>query len=353
MENHTVNKGITNFVAKEKSRNRVTIREVAEDAGVSVAAVSKVLRNAYGVSDKLRANVQRSVEKLGYRPLAAARAMRGQTFTLGVIFPDIRNPFFPDILAGVNSALERTPYQAMLGISQTTNWVERSVIDSMFDRQMDGLIIIGSTEDPEELAEIGRRKPLVAIAHHGKDAIEFDTVNDDDHLGGELAVKHLVGNGYERISMLNLQVVSATSHLIEREAGYRAAMNDAGLSKHINVIHANQTLRETQIVARRILESRNRPEALFCWTDIIALEVIGVATEMGLRIPEDIAIVGYDNTMFCELAQNALTSVDQSGEVLGLQAARLVIERIKGRKEPEHFVITPRIVARNSSARTK
>lgn len=338
-------------MAQKKLSGRVTIRDVAEDAGVSVAAVSKVLRNAYGVSDRLRGNVQKSVDKLGYRPLAAARAMRGQTYTLGVILPDIRNPFFPDILAGVNSALERTPYQPMLGISQTTNWVEKSVIDSMFDRQMDGLIVIGSTENPEELSEIGRRKPLVAIAHHGRDATDFDTVNNDDHLGAELAVRHLVGNGYKKIAMLNLQVVSATSHLIEREAGYRAAMQAAGLGEHINVIHANQTLRETQIAARRFLESPNRPEAVFCWTDIIALEVIGVATEMGLRIPEDVAIVGYDNTLFCELAQNALTSVDQSGEVLGLQAARLVIERIKGRTDPEHFVITPRIVARNSSAR--
>ena len=96
--------------------------------------------------------------------------------------------------------------------------------------------------------------------------------------------------------------------------------------------------------------SRGRPEAIFCWTDFIALEVLSVAHELGLSVPDDLAVVGYDNTSYCDLAQNALTSIDQSGQVLGLQAARLLIERIKGRVEAEHFVVTPRLVSRGSTS---
>jgi LacI family transcriptional regulator len=92
-----------------------------------------------------------------------------------------------------------------------------------------------------------------------------------------------------------------------------------------------------------------RPEAIFCWTDFVALEVLSVARELGLSIPSDLALVGYDNTSYCDLVQNGLTSIDQSGQVLGLQAARLLIERIKGRTAVEHFVITPRLVGRASS----
>ena len=103
---------------RQDKSSRVTIRTVAEDAGVSVAAVSKVLRDAYGVSEALRAKVQASMQKLGYRPHAAARGMRGQTYTLGVLLPDMHNPFFADIMAGVNAALERTQYQPLLGVSQ-------------------------------------------------------------------------------------------------------------------------------------------------------------------------------------------------------------------------------------------
>ena len=102
---------------------------------------------------------------------------------------------------------------------------------------------------------------------------------------------------------------------------------------------------------RRLMQGPNRPDAIFCWTDFIALEVISVVTELGLSIPDDLGIVGYDNTMFCDYAQNSLSSIDQSGELLGLQATRLLIERIKGRTEAEHFIVSPRLVARRSTGR--
>jgi LacI family transcriptional regulator len=327
---------------------RVTIKEVAEDAGVSVAAVSKVLRDAYGVSDALRARVQASMQKLNYRPLASARGMRGQTFAIGITMPDMRNPFFADIMSGVNSALERTPYQPLLGISQDTPLVEQALIESMIDRQMDGIILIGTTEQPEVLHEIGRKAPLVAIAHYPPPDAQYDTVNNDDQLGAMLVVRHLHANGYRRIAMLSL--ASTTSTIVaEREVGYKWAMEELGVAEHINIVRAGQKVREVQVAGARLLQGRDRPDAVFCWMDFVALEIISVATELGLRIPEDLGVVGYDNTIYCDFAQNSLTSIDQSGETLGLQSARLLIERIRGRTEPEHFVVTPRVVARKSS----
>jgi LacI family transcriptional regulator len=135
----------------------------------------------------------------------------------------------------------------------------------------------------------------------------------------------------------------------KREAGYRAAMETAGLAKNIQIVNAGQTPRDMQNVARHLLQQRNRPDAFFCWTDVFALEVISVARELGLDVPGDLGVVGYDNVFYCDLAQNSLTSIDQSGQVLGLQAARLLIERIKGRSEPEHYVVAPRLVARRST----
>lgn len=330
-----------------KRQGRVTIREVAEDAGVSVAAVSKVLRDAYGVSDTLRAKVRTSMEKLNYRPLASARGLRGRTYTLGLIFPDLRNPFFGDVFAGVNSALERTQYQAMQGIGTTIG----ALAEAMIDRQMDGIILIGPNELPEYLNELALRTPIVAVGHHDdKSPMPFDTVNNDDVLGSRLVVRHLIGNGYRKIAMLSLLQQPSTV-VRQREVGYRMEMMEQGCGVNINVVRASQVTRDVQISVRRMIESEERPEAIFCWTDLMAFEAISVVTEMGLSIPEDIAIVGYDNTMYCDFAQNRLTSVDQSGELLGLQAARLLIERIEGRTEPEHFVVTPRIVARASSRR--
>lgn len=336
---------------REKS-GRVTIRDVAEDAGVSVAAVSKVLRDAYGVSETLRAKVRASIARLGYRPHAAARGMRGQTYTLGLILPDLHNPFFADILAGINTALERTQYQLLLGICESDPTTESALIEAMVDRQMDGLILIGSRIGVEPLAEVASHIPTVVIAIHPESETNYDTVNNDDRLGATLVVQHLLGAGYRHIAFLSQQISANEQAMVtmQRESGYRATMKEAGLSKNVQVVYAGQTRREAQTVTRHLLQQRNRPDAIFCWTDFIALEVLSVARDLGLNVPGDLAVVGYDNTSYCDLAQNALTSIDQSGQVLGLQAARLLIERIKGREKPEHYMVTPRLVARASSA---
>ncbi len=334
-----------------RSGERITIREVAQDAGVSVAAVSKVLRDAYGVSDALRAKVRASMEKLSYRPRASARGMRGRTYTIGLIFPDLRNPFFADIYSGVNAALERTQYQAMQGINTTSgalNMTSSALIEAMIDRQMDGLVIIGPNMETQVLTDLGARLPLVVIGQHDRGGDAFDTVNNDDQLGARLVVRYLMGNGYRKIAMLSLSP-SNSSIIQQREIGYRLEMMELGAGDAINIVRASQVVRDVQVTVRRLLSGPDRPDAIFCWTDLMAFEAISVATEMGLSIPEDVAIVGYDNTMFCDLAQNSLASVDQSGELLGLQAARMLVERIDGRVTAEHFMVPPRIVARASA----
>lgn len=337
-------------MAPRSGSGRVTIKTVAEDAGVSVAAVSKVLRDAYGVSDALRERVRASMQKLGYRPHAAARGMRGQTYTLGVVLPDIHNPFFSDIVAGINAALERTQYQTLFGIVQSSAVAEQAVIESMLDRQMDGIIFIGPRMQREALEAAASRIPMSVIAHHA-DTQAYDTINNDDELGARLVVQHLAHGGYRNIAMLSLalQPHEMAQVTIQREMGYRSAMEEAGLRRYIKIARAEQPSRDVQGAVRQLLRSRGRPEAIFCWTDFIALEALSVARELGVSVPGDLAIVGYDNTSYCDLMQNALTSVDQTGQVLGLQAARLLVERIAGRTTAEHFKVTPRLVERASS----
>lgn len=335
---------------RQKARNgkakRVTILDVAEDAEVSFAAVSKVLRNAYGVSDSLRARVEASIKKLGYTPNTAARGMRGRTFVIGAIFPDFRNPFFSDIDAGISSALERTPYQYVIGISRHSN--ELNLARSMINMQLDGLIIIGSTTKAEVLEGLSQEIPVVTIGHHLPAQTSLDTVNNNDCKSSILVVRHLVGQGFKRIAMLSLDVENGTV-IDERERGYQEEMTDQGLEKEIRIVRSEQILRDIQLAARCLLESEPRPEAIYCWTDYIALEVLSVAELLGLSVPGDVAIVGHDNTFYCDFTQNSLSSIDQSGEQLGLQAARLVIERIEGRTSAESYVVEPRLVARRSS----
>lgn len=327
---------------------RVTIRTVAEDAGVSVSAVSKVLRNAYGVSDALRARVTASIEKLGYRPNASARGMRGRSFTLGVLLSDIRNPFFSEIMAGINTALENTPYQPLLGVSNSAVGLEQALIDAMIDRQMDGLIFVAPRMSMAEIDAVAMRIPTVIIGHHRPGATHFDTVNNDDEKGAEEVVDYLVGQGCRRIVNISLDLPPATDNSVtfHRELGYRRAMERHGLTERIVFAEHSPKARG---VARELLAGPDRPEALFCWTDSCAFEAISAAFELGLSVPGDVSIVGYDNSPPCDLAQNLLTSVDQSGRRLGMESARMLMERIEGRQSAEHFVVEPKLVVRGST----
>lgn len=336
--------------ASRRKNGRVTIRTVAEDAGVSVSAVSKVLRNAYGVSDTLRARVKASIEKLGYRPNASARGMRGRSFTLGVLLSDIRNPFFSEIMAGINAALADTPYQPLLGVSNSAVGLEQALVDAMIDRQMDGLIFVAPRMSMAEIDSVAPRIPTVIVGHHRPAAAHFDTVNNDDEKGAELAIDYLVSQGLERIVNISLDLPPATDNSVtyHRELGYRRAMRRHGLENFSRIVFAEHSPK-ARAVAKHLLSEPERAEALFCWTDSCAFEAISAAIESGLSVPEDVSIIGYDNSPPCDLAQNRLTSIDQSGRRLGMEAARLLMERIEGRQAAEHLVVEPRLIVRGST----
>tara|TARA_R110002020_G_scaffold178196_15_gene371098 strand:+ start:1557 stop:2597 length:1041 start_codon:yes stop_codon:yes gene_type:complete len=332
---------------------RVTIRTVAEHAGVSVAAVSKVLRNAYGVSAALRARVEASIATLNYRPNAAARGMRGQTYTIGVLMADIKNPFYPQIFEGINDGLSDTQYIPLIGLGRSMAAIETTIVHAMVDRQMDGIIMIGQRLDTPGLVDVARSLPVVVVAHHEPTATAFDTINNDDEGGGALVVQHLLAQGYQRPAMITLSRTDLGRVDVSdrREVGFAKAMRAAGLGDRIHIVAAEAELDDVTATVRALLESPEPPDAIFGWADYYALEVLSAVRALGLRVPEDIGVIGYDNSEPCAFTQNDLTSIDQSGREIGRQAVRLLLERINGRTTAEHFITRPEISARGSTRR--
>jgi LacI family transcriptional regulator len=329
---------------------RATINNVAERAGVSRAAVSKVLRDAYGISNDMRRRVEAAMAELDYRPQTAARGLRGRTYTLGILIPDIRNPFFPDILDGVVSELQATRYQPFLGVSQAEVPNERGLVDAMLDRKMDGLIIIAPRLDSDYLERMAKDIPIVMIGRHQHER-GFDTVNNDDELGGRMVVDHLANLGHKRIAHYSHEVVELglVTPNARRLKGYEERMNALGLGQYIHIRKGRDTSYRDSI-ALDMLQRQYRPSAIFAWTDNIALGVMSAANELGMRVPDELSVVGYDNSRICDLAQIALTSVDQSAHLLGETSARLLIERIEGRTDEVHFMVPPKLVLRHSTA---
>ncbi|MGQ7848124.1 LacI family DNA-binding transcriptional regulator [Granulosicoccus sp. 3-233] len=331
------------------SVRKPTIRTVAADAGVSVSAVSKVLRNAYGVSDSLRNRVEVSIEKLGYRPNTAARGMRGQSYAIGVLLVEFSNPFLPTVVDGIGKTLGASQYKPFLGVGRRREEIEGPTIETMIDMSMDGLILVAPSLSRERITHYSRQIPLVAIGHHDAEATSFDTVNSDDHAGGRLATQALVDSGYRRIEMLTLPRDATKPHNVQsrRESGYLDIMKAAGLPASIIRMKSATGPSEQDLIA--YLDRPELPEAVFCWSDLHAIPLINIARMQGLRVPEDLAIVGYDNSPVAEMPLISLSSVDQDGSGLGALAAETILSRLEGRTEARHDVISPKLINRVSS----
>lgn len=327
---------------------KLTIRDVAEDAGVSTAAVSKVLRNAYGVSDKLRENVLESIHRLGYRPSMAARGMRGQTYTIGVLLVEMTNPFLASIIDGIQEVLGQLNYKTMIGAGQAQMQIETSLIDTMMDFRMDGLILVAPRIRSDLLSRYGKQTPLVVIGHHEDSAQDFDTVNSDDQRGARIATEALIARGHTNIHMatLNGDQDSEVDVYRQREMGYASAMTDAGLAGLTKIV--KMPLEHDISQTRALLTTQERPSAYFCWSDLLAVDLINQAKCLGIRVPDELAIVGYDNSAVAALPLIDLTSIDQDGTRIGRVAAQTLLARIGGASEAKHILIEPSLVERGS-----
>jgi LacI family transcriptional regulator len=330
---------------------RVTIQDVAREAAVSVSAVSKVLRDAYGVSPEMRAKVTAAIERLGYRPHAGARAMRGSSYTIGVMLVELSSPFQPELVDGITRELEPSPYQEILVAGGVSPERQQRSIEALIDRQVDGLILIAPFMSTSWLEQLASTVPTVVIARHGG-AVNHDTIVSDNFDGARLIVDHLVGLGHRRITHISQPSPGLTRPFVlshtPRSDGYVEAMKRHGLEP--DVIETAHTEPGGYEAARQAFARPTPPTAIFAGADIAALGVLRAADEQGLHVPEDLSVTGYDNIYAAAIPQVSLTTVDQSAQLTGSMSARLLLERMNGRTQPVHYVIAPRLVPRKTSA---
>jgi LacI family transcriptional regulator len=328
-----------------------TIEDVARAAGVSRAAVSKVIRNAYGVSPAMREKVNTAIQSLDYRPSVAARAMRGVSFTLGIELPNIGNPFFTKIIAGATAALQHTPYQLIIAPADGVDGEEGvRALDALSDRQVDGIIAISPLVAPEWLERLASRVPVVMLGRHDH-ALSYDTVTGNDVEGTRLIMDHLFQLGHQRIVHLTrsedvTRPGSGNPHAVRLEQ-YVARMRDAGFGEHTRVARSGLTEESARLETLALLD-QEIPTAIFAGNDELALGALRAIDEFGLSA-SDVSVAGYDDVDIASHPAVSLTSVNQSGEVMGAQAIALLLERIGGRTEPTNFMVEPALKIRESS----
>ena len=327
----------------------MTIRDVARAAGVSPAAVSKVINDGYGVSAAMREKVARAIEELGYQPSAAARSLRGRSHTIGVL-ADVGSPIVAEILDGIEEDLEHSSLDVLVGPVGTQVDLQRRSIKAMVHRQVDGLILVVPVLPYKELDGLAQTVPTVVVGRHGGGS-HFDSVMDDDTTGARLAVEHLIGLGHRRISHIAMpgQGLERPSALPQtaRADGYVETMRDHGLAP--DVITTDYTEEGGYKGAMVALDRDEPATAVFAGNDVAALGVLRAAHELGRRVPDDVSVVGADNISVTALPQISLTTLDPSGRLNGSKSAQLLRERIDGRVNPVTFSIVPSLVVRGTS----
>ncbi|MFF7039188.1 LacI family DNA-binding transcriptional regulator [Streptomyces massasporeus] len=304
-----------------------TIRDVAERAGVSKSLVSLVLRGSDQVRPEKRDAVLRAARELGYRPNAAARSLSEQrTRTVGVLLNDLRNPWFVDLLDGLNSLLHANGLRMLLADARLNRRTGQDPADPLLDLRVDGLVVVGTLPDPAALGAVAERIPVVLAGSREPAPPGVDVVAGDDERGALLVAEHLVGLGHRRIA--HIAGYGAVGEL--RRRSFEATMRRHGLADEVLVEPSDMTEEGGYRTTVRLLSRPDRPTAVFAVNDIAAIGVLSAAEELGLRVPRDLSVVGYDNTSIARLRHVWLTSVDNSSHEVGRRAAQCLLKRFEG-----------------------
>lgn len=328
-------------------RRRVTIVDVARAAGVSVATVSKVVNRRYGVAASTGERVMAVVEELGYETsLVASSLRRHETMVLGVLVAGFE-PYSAELLKGISAATVDTGYEllAYAGSLTTdihTGWERRS-LSRLAGTLIDGAIIVTPTTRIPT-ASI----PVIAIdPHSGPGTVP--TVDSDNLGGARLAVQHLIDLGHTRIAHVRGRAGLRSADL--REEGYREALAEAGIAFDAALVREGAYWAPTTTGAARDLLARpDRPTAVFAANDLSAVRVLEVARDLGLRVPEDLSVVGFDNVPESTRTSPQLTTIAQPLQDMGARAVTMLIDTLHDKPVPDHVSLPAHLIERQSTA---
>jgi len=336
-----------------RNGRRPSVKDVAELAQVSLGTVSNVLNRPDRVSVGTRERVERAMSELGFVLNESARQLRmGRSDTLAYVMLDATNPFFTDVARGIELAAEKADLSLFLCNSDARDAREGAHLAHLQQQRVDGILITPVDPESATLARITAHGTPVVIVDRANTTGAFCSVTVDDRLGGRVAIEHLVDRGHTRVAFVGGP--SSLGQVRDRYDGARAAWDEAGLAES-DLLHVETDglyFEEGRLAGERLagLPRRSRPSAVFCANDLIALGLLQQVVSTGQRVPEDLAIVGYDDIAFAAGAAVPLTSVRQPRQALGAAAAELLIEEIN---DPGHrhqqIEFTPELIARTST----
>lgn len=304
----------------------ITIKDVAKEAGVSHSTVSRALHGSPLISDETIERIRRIAVEMGYFPSAAARSLKtNRSHALGVIVSTIDDPFFSELLQGIEEIAQWHGYSMLMAASQRDPKREQAIVQDMRERHVDGLIICSasfSIEQRRKLLEYGI--PIVMVNNQAAEEYRYSIYHDDVD-GSRQVTRHLIGLGHQRIAYLGNSLSGRTT--LDRMTGFRQEMEAAGLAIPAEYIHEvpGGHPQDSLAALDHFLNLPQHPTALFCFNDMLAIGVLNGLHKAGIRVPEEISVVGFDNIVFSAYTNPPLTTLDQPKYYIGAEAARLIL----------------------------
>ena len=332
--------------------HRPTIDDVAKLAEVHKGTVSRALdaRKRHQVARETIEKVERAAREIGYVPNVLARGLRTRSsMTIGVVLPDITNPFFPPIIRGIESYVNPRGYTSLLVNTDSDAAVERTALDSLIDRRVDGLIVASGQRDETALTDLYRSGIKVVLLNRDAGSVPYPLVGGDDASGVKAAVEHLVGLGHRNILHVAGPINFSTS--LKRAEAFSAAcaMHPEVTSRVITADSLSTAAGER--IMKRDIERGSGPTAVVAGNDLIALGVLRALRTHGLRCPHDVSVVGFNDMPFAEDFSPPLTTVHVPTEAMGKRAAELILEAIRTGSVDQQTVLLPvSLVVRESTA---
>jgi len=315
-----------------------TIRDVAEAAGVSPSTVSHVINQTRHVSEDTRQRVMDAMAALDYHPNRLARSLRNRrTHTLGVLLPNSANPFFAQVLLGIEAACFDYGYNVILGNANDDPERELAYLDVLLSKQVDGVLLVSTGAYDEALDFLATRSaPVVMVDRSpgaGYEDLQIDTVFTDNERGGMLATRYLLRLGHRRVGCISGP--SRLTSSADRVVGYRQALTEAGIRVDEDLIVSGDFQHESGYRAcRQLLELPEPPTALFVCNDLMAVGALCAVHEVGLNVPADVSVIGFDDIPLASYTVPRLTTIAQPARDLGRVAVDLMVQRLSDRESP-------------------
>lgn len=312
----------------------VTIKDIAKQAGVSHSTVSRALHGSSLIAEETIERIRQIAVEMGYFPSAVARSLKtNRSHALGVVVSTIDDPFFSEILQGIEGVAQERGYSLLMAASQRDPEREQAIVQDMRERHVDGLIICSTsfnTEQRSKLLEYGI--PIVMVNNQAAEEYRYSIYHDDVD-GSRQVVRYLIELGHRHISYLGNSISGRTT--LDRLTGFRQEMDIAGLTVHADYIHDVPGSRpEDGITAlEHFLTLTQRPTAIFCFNDMLAIGVLSGLHNAGILVPEEISVVGFDNIVFSNYTNPPLTTFDQPKRYIGAEAARLILGLLDSAKD--------------------